>query len=494
MPWGDQDDNVLDETSHGGTWQSEASGQLVVPQGSWQSRLEKVSEFTGGGSLSAIIKQHYDIGVGFDGSGLYFPTVNPVEYRLVPFSGVGYPTGAATELMYRTVQLSGGGLLEDRPAPQYPDGLSAAVVGANPAWFGGNGTLSFLIVGGRPPVDGLDATLTPRYLLTAGLSGSGNLTANLKQVFAVLGALTGSGALSAGLAQFQVTVAAFAGSGALSATQYELYKRLVALLGSGVLSASAAESYFRSLGLTGTGDLIALLKAIGLTTSNQGGTGTMSALIMQKYNITGPLAGSGQLGAAIRFATVAETTTQYTANATYTIPWWCTHIDLVLLGGGGGGSSGNGAIGTGHGGLAAPWTNYTLVRGVDFPWDATSFTVVRGAGGAAGTAGWFEDPGIQGGSTTVQANTGGTVWTGVGGLGAPQTGVWNQRPGQGTGNQTYNTKSYTGSANTANSAAVGNQPGGGGGGGNSGFFGFPGGAGGAGAIGKIWIRAYQVFS
>lgn len=492
MPWGDQSDNVLPVRT-GGQWTSTAGGEQIVAQGSWQTSLEKVALLDGSGALSAIIMPRLPSGMELSGGGNFYPQFSQIETRSAIFSGLGLPTGDMTELRHLTVQLSGMGNLEDNPLAPRDDGLTAAVIGALPAWFGATGTLSFVVTGGRPPVDGLDAEVMPRALLMTGFASEGALAANIYQIMQILGALIGSGQLSANMASLQGTLASFVGSGQMSAQAYALYNRITNLLGSGQLSAAAFEEYLASLGLVGGGALAALLMQIQNSAGGASGTGTMGALISQKYIINAGLFGDGQLGALMRFSTQAETTTVFNANGTFTIPWWCTHIDVVLLGGGGGGSSGNAVVGNGRGGLAAPWTNFTLVRGVDIPWSTTTLTVTRGNGGAGGGGGFTgEVPGAQGTSSTV-TGTGVTTMTGVGGLGAPQAAVWNQGAGQGSGNQTYNTKSYTGGANTPDSATVGTTPGGGGGRGNSGFFGFPSGSGAAGGPGRVSIRAYQSF-
>src|ERR1700730_18217965 len=74
---------------------------------------------------------------------------------------------------------------------------------------------------------------------------------------------------------------------------------------------------------------------------------------------------------------------------TYDIPYWCTYIDLFLLGAGGGGAYGF----PGNGGQAGSWNAVTLYRGfgatpsglVKIPATTPSIDIAVGPGGAAGT-------------------------------------------------------------------------------------------------------------
>jgi len=178
---------------------------------------------------------------------------------------------------------------------------------------------------------------------------------------------------------------------------------------------------------------------------------------------------------------------------TYTIPASATHLDVVLLGAGGGGHGGNPIVPTapGEGGDAGSWSAETLVRGVDFPVDATSLTIVVGGGGSAGP---WNSPGGTGGSTRRQAISGGKAQTtAAGGAGGSS-----QNPalsgGDSPGNYTYNGVTYIGGGGAASppfsNGAKGSAPGGGGGGGAGGTWGVAW-TGGAGADGAAWITARQ---
>ena len=78
--------------------------------------------------------------------------------------------------------------------------------------------------------------------------------------------------------------------------------------------------------------------------------------------VTGNLSGSGTLSLSGRpaFPTKPPTTwTEPSGSYTYDIPYWCTYIDVFLLGGGGGGTYGI----PGNGGQAGSWNAVTLYRG-----------------------------------------------------------------------------------------------------------------------------------
>ena len=78
-------------------------------------------------------------------------------------------------------------------------------------------------------------------------------------------------------------------------------------------------------------------------TGNLGGSGTLSLVGSPAFPTTPP-------------ATWAE---QSGGSYTYDIPYWCTYIDLFLLGAGGGGAYGF----PGNGGQAGSWNAVTLYRG-----------------------------------------------------------------------------------------------------------------------------------
>lgn len=181
----------------------------------------------------------------------------------------------------------------------------------------------------------------------------------------------------------------------------------------------------------------------------------------------------GTLSITAAFPPNAPISTPFSAAGTFTydIPYWCTFIDLVLLGGGGGGSNSVGLV-AGTGGQAGSFLTVTLQRGVGIPWTTPSISITVGSGGAAAT---------NGGSTTASA-TGMAPQTGLGGIqGAGMHGTTGESPGT----VTYQGHTYTGGGAQTFAGFAGNAPGGGGGGGG------PLGAGGAGAAGAAWVVARQ---
>lgn len=169
---------------------------------------------------------------------------------------------------------------------------------------------------------------------------------------------------------------------------------------------------------------------------------------------------------------------------TYTIPVWCTHIELVGIGGGEGGDSGSGALVAGAGGAPGVWNAATIQRGVHIPWSATTLAVVVGDGGAGGAAGVVNTDGA-GGASTIWTYGGATLLTCPGG---DDGGIG--QDGKAAGNYTYNSVPYAGgAAQTSGNGSPGNPPGGGGRGGNGGFG--VGSAGGKGAAGAGYARARQ---
>lgn len=61
---------------------------------------------------------------------------------------------------------------------------------------------------------------------------------------------------------------------------------------------------------------------------------------------------STTLNTAAAFPATAAVITPFTAAGTYTIPWWCNKIDIVLLGAGGGGGPGGSVFFVGQNGAA----------------------------------------------------------------------------------------------------------------------------------------------
>ncbi|AOQ28891.1 hypothetical protein SEA_WATERFOUL_27 [Mycobacterium phage Waterfoul] len=203
------------------------------------------------------------------------------------------------------------------------------------------------------------------------------------------------------------------------------------------------------------------------------------------------MTGVGADFATARFTPRAAVLTPYTTPGTYTytIPVWCSKIDLVLLGAGGGGaSSGTFYALSGFPGAAGQWFIATLTRGVDIPWTATAITIIVGTGGARGSGGLTGTSGRAGESTTAAVPGMSTfIAPGGNGGGTSATGTTNyQGPGPSPQTQTVNGRTFTGGATQENRSTSGNPPGGAGAGGSP-F----GGAGGAGAAGAAWCVAYQ---
>lgn len=175
----------------------------------------------------------------------------------------------------------------------------------------------------------------------------------------------------------------------------------------------------------------------------------------------------------------------------YNIPTWAKYLDVVVLGGGGGGKGGNGGdTRPGYGGGAGLWAAETLVRGVDFPANATQIVLDVGTGGAGGAK---ERNGKNGTASGRRAITGGKAeLVAAAGAGATQygSGTDPNSTGRSPGSITYQGKPYTGGTGGAGGrpGANGGDPGGGGGGGYGGIYtvGYAGGDGGRGAG---WVTA-----
>lgn len=185
------------------------------------------------------------------------------------------------------------------------------------------------------------------------------------------------------------------------------------------------------------------------------------------------LSSEGTLSVTAAFPPNGPTSMEFSPAGTFTydIPYWCTFIDLVLLGGGGGGSNSVGIV-EGTGGQAGFFSTVTLQRGIGIPWTTASISITVGPGGAAAT---------NGGNTTATA-TGMAPQTGLGGV---QGAGLNGTTGEGPVTVTYQGRTYTGGGNQIFPGAAGNAPGGGGGGAG------PLGLGGAGAAGAAWVVARQ---
>jgi hypothetical protein len=108
-------------------------------------------------------------------------------------------------------------------------------------------------------------------------------------------------------------------------------------------------------------------------------------------------------------------TQEYTTAGTYAyeIPYWCTAMDLILLGAGGGGTYGG--INNGVGGGAGRWKTTTLERGSDIPWATTTISITVGQSGAPGAV--TGASAMAGGDTTAawDSSSGTTSETASGG-------------------------------------------------------------------------------
>ncbi|QBJ00220.1 minor tail protein [Mycobacterium phage Pharaoh] len=179
----------------------------------------------------------------------------------------------------------------------------------------------------------------------------------------------------------------------------------------------------------------------------------------------------------------------------FEFPSWANKIDVVLCGAGSGGVGGNGGTGEpGYGGLAGSWFAETLVRGVDFPVNATSLTINVGAGGYGGGK---ESRGGPGGDTFRAPIPGGKGL--VKGAGAPQVSAgypfgFGAPPGKGSGDFVYNDVTYSGSQDVSiggdGNGTPGQTPGGGGGNGRGGIYTIAW-AGGPGGDGTAYITVRQ---
>jgi hypothetical protein len=169
-----------------------------------------------------------------------------------------------------------------------------------------------------------------------------------------------------------------------------------------------------------------------------------------------------------------------TGTYTYPIPYWCTTIDLILLGAGGGGGYG---ANDEAGGAAGGWDTKTLQRGSDIPWEATTITVTVGQGGAGGSL--SAPQGGPGGDTTASwdSASGPTTKTATGGPAAGASGISGEGPSPSS--ESIGTASLAAGAQQSTEGADGNGPGGGGAGG-AGLR-----HGGAGADGAAVVHASQ---
>ncbi len=236
----------------------------------------------------------------------------------------------------------------------------------------------------------------------------------------------------------------------------------------------------------------ALITAASIVVADSGVGIDSAALKLHLLSSTD--SGVGVDSATAVYSYVAPATTSYTTAGafTYTIPQWCTHIDILALGGGGGGQGGGWVLAN-QGGLGGLWAWTTIQRGVDIPWSTSSLSGTVGTAGNGSSTSASPSAGGAGGTTSVTI-PGNATLTGSGGSGGNgnATGISNQRGGPARGGNTgsenkdvlLNGVTYTGGAEQT-SSANGNAPGGGGPGGNA----FANGR--NGAVGRAIFLAYQ---
>ena len=200
--------------------------------------------------------------------------------------------------------------------------------------------------------------------------------------------------------------------------------------------------------------------------------------------VTANFTGKGALSAQAGFPTgLSEDPHPYGTPGTlmYPIPYWCTTINLVLLGAGGGGGYG---ANDEAGGGAGNWETVTLQRGSDIPWTATTITVTVGQGGAGGSL--SAPQGEPGGDTTASWDTlSGTTTKAATGGGAGASASATTGEGPNPSSKSIGNATLDAGAPQSTEGADGNPPGGGGAGG-AGLR-----HGGAGADGAAVVRASQ---
>jgi hypothetical protein len=155
----------------------------------------------------------------------------------------------------------------------------------------------------------------------------------------------------------------------------------------------------------------------------------------------------------------------------FTPPWWCDELDVILLDGGDGGQPGSAKF-PGAGGRAGRWSVTTLVRGVDFT-DTVSGVV--GSGG-------------RGGSSTTAATTGQRSLVNAGQLHslAIPAPTHPELPGQSPGHLSYHDRTYQGGPPQRAPSEPGWAPGGGGAGSENEYT-----KAGDGAPGCVYVYAIQ---
>jgi hypothetical protein len=199
------------------------------------------------------------------------------------------------------------------------------------------------------------------------------------------------------------------------------------------------------------------LPGYGDTGGNGDGNGNGTKPLTVKPNFTG----TGSLTAQASFPGHDPTSKPYPGAGTYafSIPFWCTRIDLVLLGAGGGGSYA--PFSNGVGGGAGGWKTVTLARGTDIAWATTTINVTVGQGGSGGTPNAADA--TPGGDTTASWDA--TMQTATGGGGGAST---SGQSGDGPSPTSESVGGATLTAGTTQStpAAAGGGPGVGGAGGD----------------------------
>lgn len=221
------------------------------------------------------------------------------------------------------------------------------------------------------------------------------------------------------------------------------------------------------------------------------GSGALAMSLFPRFSNAAPLTGSGSLAIATSWPSFAPQTTviSTTGSSSYTIPYWASKLDIVVLSGSGGGQGGGAGFSNGQGAPAGNWSSVTITRGIQIADTVTTLTVTVGTGGAGGSG---PLKGVGGAGGASQVLNGGTVLVVATGGAAGSSGAGSGDPtGQGVTPLTFNGVQYTGGGSVAGKDPPnpGIAPGGGGGGGMGNLLG--GGNGGAGARGQVWIRAYQ---
>jgi len=355
------------------------------------------------------------------------------------------------------------------------------------------GALTGLITGAEI-ADGLRADAWPGAAVAVALAAAGLLEGEVTNfLITVSTTLTGSATLSAEVEGIIPILAALAASGDVTAFAYQFVEAVATLTGSGQLAAAAVQQFLRTGDLAGVGADIAAAFAKYASASAEGGVGTVTASAYPNYPRSVALAGSGTASATAAFPAMSAAYTTYTTAGafSYDIPYWATHVDVVLIGGGGGGQGGAGAFIIGSGGKGGHWGYTTLVRGTDIGWSVTAITGSVGAGGLHGNGGVGNGPAADGSPTTATA----TGWAGLSGDGGEEQNATTEgRTGLAPSPDplSFNGESYDGGnaqSSGGNTGAAGNAPGGGGQGGAGGIF--TGYNGGDGAVGKAWFKAYQ---